>query len=389
MIRWAYNREADYILIGGRIAGDVRSLQVEGPSGILKCSPPRFVPRYYPSKREIHLPNGVIGSVRYGDEPDGFRGFQGGRGWLDELFRWKYAKVAFDNLMLGMREAGADGGTKLLITSTPKPTPLMRAILKDPDTYDTRGSTRDNRANLDPRWLAKIERLMAGIRHGRQELDGEVLEDCPGALWSWELVAKSWVELAPTLELIVIGVDPAMSEDGAGAETGIVVVGLGDDGHAYVLEDASGAYTAEGWASEVVELYRKYGANYVVAEVNNGGNLVTRNLRVEDPSVPVKTVHAKKGKRLRAEPVLAQYERGLVHHVLDGDPNRFAKLEHQQTQVDPDELRKARAKGSGQGDNEVDWYDRVDAEVYAVSFAMFDRPPDDAGDWLDAYRDVA
>lgn len=383
--RWAYTKAADNIMIAGRTATDVRTFMIEGKSGILRTSPPWFMPEYLPTKMEIRWPNGVIGTIRYGDAPNGFRGFDGKRAWLDELFHWNSAGDCYDNLILGLREAGEELGFKILITSTPRPTPLMRTVLNDPDTVDVRGSTSDNRANLDPKWLAKVTQLYGGTRLGRQELDGEVLEDCPGAGWDHEQITPHRVDEAPELEMIVIAVDPAMSEDGANAETGIVAVGRDEHGHCYVLEDATATYSAEGWGSKVVNLYRRHHANYVVAEINNGGNLVSRNIHVEDPGIPIKTVHAKNGKRLRSEPVAALYGRGLVHHVTFGDPGRFAALEYQMTQVDPDELRK-RKRSVNDDEHRKDRYDRADALVYGVSFAKYDAPPGKgAGGWLAGY----
>lgn len=391
---WAEAKVTEQILIAGRTAGDVRQLQIEGPSGILRRARPWFEPKYFPSKREVRWPNGVIGVIRYGDEPAGFRGFEGGRGWLDELFHWAYAEEAYDNLVLSMREAGTVGNTRMVITSTPRPTALMRRVLRDPDTRDVKGHTMDNRANVDPKWLRKMIAMFGNSRKGLQELAGEVLTDAPGAAWSFEVIARNRVDKIPAINLVVIGVDPAFTEDGHNAETGIVVVGIGDNGHAYVLEDASGIYSAEGWASAVVFLHRKWDAAYVVAEVNNGGNLVARNIHVEDPSVVVVDVNAKQGKRLRSEAFVALYGRGMIHHMVGAtpqepgtDPNRFAALEYEMAQVDPDEMRRKKSAGDDELEPGVprDLYDRVDALVYALSYGMFGKPPEDVDDWLDGY----
>lgn len=382
VIKWAREHVTDNILIGGRTSTDVRSFQIEGKSGILKVSPPWFMPEYQPSKMRLVWPNGVIGTIRYGDAPNGFRGFEGGRAWLDELFHWGCASECWSNLLLGLREIGKEVGTKIVITSTPIPTPLMREVLADPDTVDVRWPTKDNRANVDPRWLTKMTAKWGGTRFGLQELEGEILEDCPGASWRLDQIAPYRVEVAPTLELIVVAVDPAMTEDGSGAETGIVVVGRAENGHCYVVEDATGVYGAEAWGYKVAELYRRWKANYVVAEINNGGTLVARNIHVEDPSIPIKTVHAKNGKRLRSEPVVALYGRGLVHHVTQGDPSRFSALEHQMTQVDPDDIKRSKKTE----DERRDRYDRADALVYGVSFAKYNAAPGDASGWLDGYQ---
>lgn len=385
VIKWARNKEAMDILIGGRTSTDVRTYQIEGKSGILRVSPPWFMPIYNVSKMSLVWPNGVRATIRYGDTPAGFRGFEGGRAWLDELFHWGQARACWDNLIFGLREAESVGGTRIMITSTPLSTPLCREIIADPDTVDRRGTTMDNRANLDQKWLAKVQSRYGGSRFGMQELEGRVLDDCPGAGWTFDQVAPHRVDEAPDLEVIVIAVDPAMKDDGPNAETGIVVVGRAANGHCYVVEDITGQYKAELWGYKVAELYRRYNANYVVAEINNGGNLVTRNIHVEDSSIAVRTVNAKNGKRLRSEPVVALYGRGLVHHVTHGDPHRFDDLEHQMTQVDPDDLRVR--KGSVNDSGPRDRYDRADALVYGVSFAKYDAPPGaGVGGWFAGYK---
>lgn len=348
---WARERKFKQILIAGRTAGDVRSLQVEGPSGIIARSPPWFMPNYEPSLRQITWPNGVVGVIRYGDEPDGFRGFEGGGAWLDELFHWKYATAAYDNLMLGMREKGA---IRIMITSTPKPTELCKRILKHRRTIDVKGSTYDNRDNLSAEYFEDVVSQFEGSRVGLQELYGEVLTDTPGAQWKYETIARFRVEEPPELERVVVAVDPATSYGEKSDETGIVVAGRGVDRHAYPLADRSGRYAPDQWARQVVKAFREFEANLVVAETNNGGDMVEHTLRTVDPNIPIKKIHAKKAKRIRAEPVAALYEQGKVHHVGLG----FSLLEDQLVSTDLDD-----PKRDGHDD-------RLDALVYAITELM-------------------
>lgn len=361
--KWARLKVSKQILIAGRIAGDVRSLMIEGPSGILATSPPWFRPHYEPSKRQITWPNGVIGVIRYGDEPDGFRGFEGGRAWLDELFHWMKADAAYDNLILGMRELG---DIRMLITSSPKPTKLCRDIAKESDTIDVKGSTFDNAVNLAPKYLAKIRKRFEGTRQGRQELYGEILSDNPAAQWKYETIAEHRVDAAPELERVVVGVDPAATYGEKSDETGIIVAGVGGrERHGYVIADHSLRAHPQEWATAVVRAFRKHRANLVVVETNNGGDMVEHTLRMVDDTIPIKRVHAKKAKRTRAEPVAALYEQGRVHHVggpgcshLDQESQVMHELEEQLCNIDLD------------AHDEHD--DRLDALVYALTELMVD-----------------
>lgn len=370
---WAEREESKQILIAGRTAGDVRSLMIEGPSGILATAKPWSRPLYEPSKRQITWPNGVIGVIRYGDEPDGFRGFEGGRAWLDELFHWKRASDAYDNLLLGMREAGC-GGVRIMVTSTPKPTKLCKELIKDPDTVVTNGSTYDNAANLDKKWLAKVRKKYEGTRTGKQELHGEVLEDNPGASWTYDIIARNRVEPdeVPPLDRIVVGIDPATSHGPDSDETGIVVGGRAANGHGYRLQDLSLRAKPDGddgWAKVAIMAYHRWNANAVVVEDNNGGDLVEAVLRVIDKQVPIIRVHAKNGKRVRAEPIAMLDEQGQIHSVGTG----MDELETQMATVDLD---------AGE-----DHDDRIDAYVHAMTELLLDGGG--RGDPLAALRAMA
>mgnify|MGYP003531811726 FL=1 len=335
---------AKRIALVARSAADVRDVIVEGESGLLAVSHPSERPTWEPSKRRLTWPNGAIATTYSADEPDQLRGPQHDYAWADELAAWRYPD-AWDQLLFGLR-LGAD--PRVIVTTTPRPTPIIRALVTSPTTHVTRGRTRDNAANLAPGFLDAIVARFEGTRLGRQELDGEILDDNPGALWKRDGIDAARVSQAPDLRRIVVGVDPAVTANAASDETGIIVAGLGFDGRYYVLGDYSGRYSPDQWASRVVKAYRDHKADRVIAERNQGGDLVEQNLRTVDRTLPVTTVHAKRGKALRAEPVSSLYEQGRVSHV-----GALAALEDQMTAWDP------------AGDAESP--DRVDALVYALA----------------------
>lgn len=335
-----------------RTVPDARDVMVEGESGILAVSPPSFRPKYEPSKRRLTWPNGAVATTFSAEEPDLLRGPQHHAAWADELAAWRYDD-AWDQLQFGLR-LGSD--PRVVVTTTPRPTPLVRSILKDPTTVVTRGSTYENRANLAPAFLEKIVRKFEGTRLGRQELNAELLDDVPGALWKRADIDRRRVRHAPELRRVVVAIDPAVTAEVDSDETGIVVAGVGtcscDRGipalHGFVLSDRSGRSHPAEWARAAVDAYRTHKADRIVAEVNQGGDLVETTIRTIDKSVAYRAVHAAKGKRLRAEPVAALYEQGKVHHV-----GSFAALEDQMTTWDPLVDDKSP--------------DRVDALVYALT----------------------
>ena len=332
------------VALVARTAADVRDVIVEGESGILAISPPSERPTWEPSRRRLTWPNGAIATTYSADVPDQLRGPQHDLAWSDELAAWQYPD-AWTQLLLGLR-LGRD--PRVVVTTTPRPTPIIRQLIASTTTHVTRGRTMDNAANLAPQFLDAVVRQYEGTRLGRQELDGEVLDDNPGALWKRDGIDAARVSQAPDLRRIVVGVDPAVTANAASDETGIIVAGLGFDGRYYVLGDYSGRYSPDQWASRVVKAYRDHKADRVIAERNQGGDLVEQNLRTVDRTLPVTTVHAKRGKALRAEPVSSLYEQGRVSHV-----GALAALEDQMTAWDP------------AGDAESP--DRVDALVYALA----------------------
>lgn len=302
-------------------AADVREVLVEGPSGLLNIAPGHARPIYEPSKRRLTWPNGAIASLYSADEPDRLRGPEHDGLWADEIAAWRYPET-WDLAVMGLRR----GSARAICTTTPKPVRIVRELLarEGQDVVVTRGRTRDNAANLSPAALAAMEARFGGTRLGRQELDGELLDDVPGALWQRGWIDRDRTTTHPDLKRVVVAVDPAVSNHEGSDETGIVVVGLGVDGHLYVLADETDRYGPLDWARRAISAYREHEADRIVAEVNNGGLMVETTLRSVDPAIPFKAVHASRGKVVRAEPVSALYEQRKVHHV-----GTFADLEDQ------------------------------------------------------------
>ncbi|HEY5088287.1 MAG TPA: terminase family protein, partial [Gemmatimonadaceae bacterium] len=320
-------------------ASDARDVIVEGESGILAISPPWNRPIYEPSKRRLVWPNGAIVTLYSAEEPERLRGPQHDFAWGDELAAWKYVDEAYDQLQFGLR---LGSNPQALYTTTPKPIPIIRELLKDPKCVVTRGSTYENRANLAPSFFESVIEKYEGTRLGRQELGGEVLEDVEGALWSQAVIdaARMTPDVFRQVRVgrTVVAVDPSVSNTADTDETGIIAGcrGLGrcpcgKDRCAYVLRDASGQMPPIKWAREAVRLYNELDADRVVGEVNNGGDLVETQFRVVAPDLSYKAVHASKGKRTRAEPVEALFEQGRVHHI-----GIFPGLEDEMTGWVPD-----------------------------------------------------
>lgn len=354
----------------GATASDVRDIMVEGPSGILATAKPENPVHYSPTKRKLEWANGAVALCFSADEPERFRGVQCEAAWADELASWRYEE-SWKQLQLGLRLGKFP---RTVVTTTPRPTRLIKRlaraslpthdsegnVITPPRNHITKGTTYDNIANLAEAFIQEITQEYEGTRFGRQELYAEILEDSESALWTRELIEDHRIEPTPggdrvpkELKKIVIGVDPAVTFGEESDETGIIVCGLDYSDKAWVLQDASGKYTAEGWARRVVDVYSSWEDEYfpesimVVAEHNMGGELVERNIVVENPKVNVKLVRAKKSKVLRAEPVSTAYERHKVYHV-----GMFDKLEDQMCTYEA---------GS---DNSPD---RLDALVYALT----------------------
>ncbi len=337
-------RRYPLVNIIGATADDARDIMIEGESGILGVCPNKERPVYRPARRSLEWPNGARTLIFTADEPERLRGKQHMRLWADEVAAWRYPD-AWDQAMLGLR-LGDD--PRAVVTTTPKPVRLVRELLAAKTTAVTRGSTYDNAANLAPAFLEQIVTKYEGTRLGRQELEAELLDDVPGALWTRAVLDDLRVAAAPDLQRVVVGIDPAVTSGEAADETGLVVAGKGVDGAYYVLADRTCRLSPDGWARRAVAAYREWKGDRVVAEVNNGGEMVEHLLRTVDPYVPYTAVHATRGKRVRAEPIAALYEQGRVHHV-GGLPD----LEDQMCNFTPDGY-----DGSP---------DRVDALVWALT----------------------
>jgi len=356
----------------GETAADTRKVMVEGESGLQHVGPKNNRPEYQPSNRQLLWANGSQATTYNGLEPDQLRGPQHHLLWFDELAKMRYAKDAFDQGMFGLR-LGDD--PRWIATTTPRPIPLLKELIarKDKGVVVTKGKTSDNLVNLAPTFRANVISRYEGTRLGRQELDAEILDDAPGALWSRRALEEYRVSEFPALKRVVVGVDPAVTSGENSNETGIVVAGVGPDGHGYILQDESGVYTPDEMGRRVVAAYRLFDADAVVVEVNQGGDLLKHILRSVAANLPIKQVRATRGKYVRAEPVAALYEQGRVHHV-----GMFATLEDQMTVFTPDRLDML-DRGSSP--------DRVDALVWALtelfplitSQSRIDRKPADFG----------
>jgi phage terminase large subunit-like protein len=326
---------------------------VEGESGILAISPKHDRPEYQPGLRRITWPNGAIATCYSADEPDRLRGPQHDAAWCDEIASWRYPD-AWDMLMLGLR---IGKNPRVVATTTPRPVKLIRDLLarEGRDVVVTRDRTIENVANLAPAFLSEIMRRYEGTRLGRQELDAEVLEDVPGALWQRDWFDRDRVTAAPGLTRVVVAIDPAMSSTDGSDETGIIVAGIDSGDHGYVVDDISGRMAPHEWATKAVEAYRRYQADRIVAEVNAGGDMVQATLRTIDTNVSFTAVRASRGKVIRAEPVAALYEQRKVHHV-----GSLSMLEDQLCGFTSD-FDRSRAGYSP---------DRLDALVWALSDLM-------------------
>ena len=353
---------ARFALVGASL-GEARRVMVEGESGLLAIGRPAARPMYEPSKRELRWPRGAIATLYSAGEPESLRGPQHSHAWCDEIAKWdmagERAENAWNNLLLGLR-LGED--PRAVCTTTPRAVPLMRRLLGQPDVIVGRGRTADNRDNLPTGYFRQIQARFGRSLLARQELDGEMIDEIEGALWSRELLERCREDAATSgpgapMRRVVIGVDPPASSGGDAC--GIVVCALGEDGIGRVLADASVRKpTPERWARAVAMTVRGWAADRVVAEANNGGEMVRSVLHAAEISLPVKLVHASRGKVARAEPVLTLYENARVRHV-----GQLPQLE--------DELCGLMAGGAYEGPGRSP--DRADALVWALSELMLER----------------
>jgi phage terminase large subunit-like protein len=338
----------------GRTAADVRDTMIEGESGLLSVFKLSERPEYQPSKRRVVFHNGAMAYCYSSDEPDQLRGPQHHSGWVDELATFGNLDKVISNYRLGMRLGRSP---RVAVTTTPRPRKEIREMRHSPTTVVTGGTTYENLANLAPVFHDQVVRKYEGTRLGRQELQGEYLEDVEGALWTLDLIDQHRADLDRVKPFIrrmeiVVAIDPAVSY--GGDETGIVIVGkLEDEG--FVLADKSGHFSPHDWARTAIMAATSWGAGYIVAEKNQGGEMVQATLQSAGlpRGVRYRPVTASKGKRLRAEPISTLYERGLIHHV-----GVFASLEDQMTTWTPDDKVSP---------------DRLDALVWACSHLFYRR----------------
>lgn len=348
-----------WLVLGGRGAGKTRTGAewVSGvalgrpPSGLLSLHPARDRPAWSPSRRRLEWANGAVAQLFSSEDPDALRGPQFSAAWCDELAKWRQGQATWDMLQFGLRLGERP---QEVVTTTPRPIPLLRRLLADPAVAVSRAATRDNAPHLAPAFLEAVVGAYGGSRLGRQELDGEMVEERPDALWTRDGLEAGRASRAPPLARVVVAVDPPASSGARADACGIVAAGVDADGAGYVLADA----TASGlkppdWAARAIALYRRLEADALVVEVNQGGEMATAVLREVDASVPVTPVRATRGKYLRAEPVSVLYGQGRVRHV-----GAYPELEDEMCDFGPGGLSAGRSP------------DRLDALVWALTHLM-------------------
>ena len=359
-------------------AADGRDVMVQGPSGVLTVHPPEFRPRYVKSDRCLYWPNGATALVFSAEEPDQLRGPQHGAAWSDETCKWRYSQETWDMLQFGLREGT---NPRQLVTTTPRPLPILRDLLKREGekygTYVTRGRTYDNADNLAATFIRKMKDRYEGTRLGRQELHAELLDDVPNALWTRAMLERrtafapmsagmSPEETLPDMARVVVGVDPSgtSGEEDNADSVGIVVAGRGMDGRYYVLADETTDLGPSGWSRVVASAYSNNAADLVVGERNFGGAMVEFTVRTADRNINYKDVTASRGKAVRAEPIASMYELGRVRHV-----GTLAELEDQMMSF---------TRNGYVGDKSPD---RADALIWALTELMFGDEDYDPAMW--------
>ncbi len=337
------------IALVGETFADVREVMVEGVSGLLSVHSKAERPHWVPTRRRLEWPNGAVAQAFSSEDPEALRGPQFDGAWCDELAKWRHAEETFDMLQFGLR-LGDD--PRQLVTTTPRPVPLLKRLLGLPGTAVTHAPTRANAPFLAPGFLEAVVSRYAGTRLGRQELDGELIEDRPDALWSRDRLETLRVDRAPQeMSRIVIAIDPPASSGRRSDACGIVAAGLGADGLAYVLADRSMARARPSdWAAAATGLWHGLHADCLVAEVNQGGEMVAEVIAGADAGVPVRQVRATRGKFSRAEPVAMLYDQDRIRHV-----GTMPELEDEMVDFGPTGLSSGRSP------------DRLDALVWALT----------------------
>ncbi|MFV0279251.1 MAG: DNA-packaging protein [Rhodoblastus sp.] len=344
---------ASRIALIGETWADARDVMVEGVSGVLAAHDKWERPHWEASRRRLAWRNGAIAQVYSAEDPEALRGPQFDVAWCDEVAKWRYAQETWDMLQFSLR---LGDWPRVMVTTTPRPLGLLKKLMADPANVVTRASTRANAANLAPGFLHAIEQRYGGTRLGRQEIDGAIVEERPDALWSREIIERARIERAPPLARIVVAVDPPAASHARADKCGIVAAGVDGAGLVHVLADATlpAARPAE-WAARAVALYRDLEADALVAEVNQGGDMVAAVIAQADAQTPVVKVRASRGKYLRASPVALLYEQNRVRHV-----GAFPDLEDEMCAFGPDGL----VGGASP--------DRLDALVWAITHLALD-----------------
>lgn len=336
------------IALVGETEHDVREVMIEGVSGLLAVHPRRDRPMWSPSRKRLEWANGAVAYAFSAEDPESLRGPQFSCAWSDEMAKWRYAEATFDMLQFGLRLGSQP---RQLITTTPRPTALLKRLMIDLSSAVTRAPTQANALNLAPTFLKSVMARYQNTRLGRQELDGEIIEDRPDALWSRALIESCRVASAPPLVRIVVAVDPPASSSKRADACGIVAAGISEGGLVFVLaDDTVSAATPSTWAAKAIALWRRLEADALVAEINQGGEMVGAVIKQVDDAVPVTPVRATRGKWVRAEPVATLYEQGRVKHA-----GGFPALE--------DEMCDFASGGLSSGRSP----DRLDALVWAIT----------------------
>ncbi|MEL6298937.1 MAG: terminase family protein [Pseudomonadota bacterium] len=339
------------IALIGETIRDVRNTMIDGPSGLMAVHPQAERPQFDGARGRLVWPNGAIAQLFSAERPAGLRGPQFHAAWCDELIKWRHAEETWDMLQFGLRLGAAP---RAVVTTTPKPRPLLKRLVEDAATVVTRAKTVDNRAHLAASFISEMERRYAGTALGRQELDGDIIAETSGALWRRDWIEDARVGSAPPLGRVVVAVDPPVTAHVNSDACGIVVAGRGPDQRGYVVADRTLKGRAPSdWAAAVVAAFHDFEADAIVAEVNQGGDLVEQVIRQSDATVPIRKVRATRGKWVRAEPVAALYAQGRVAHV-----GLFNRLEDQMLQFGT----------SGGIDSRSP--DRLDALVWALTDLM-------------------
>jgi phage terminase large subunit-like protein len=345
------------IALVGETLDQAREVMVFGQSGIFACSPPDRRPEWQATRKRLVWPNGAVAQLFSASDPESLRGPQFDAAWCDELAKWKKGEDAWDMLQFALRLGDRP---RQVVTTTPRNTPLLRRLLEAPGTAVTRAPTAANRMHLAKDFIDRIAAQYDGTRLGRQELQGELLAEAEGALWTWESLDRAHVRREVVPDRVVVAVDPPVSSGEGADECGIIVAGVAMQGPpqdwvAIVLEDGSLRGSPQAWAQRAVALFHKHRAERLVAEVNQGGDLVAALVRQVDPMVPYRAVRASRGKAARAEPVAALYEQGRVTHAA-----ALGALEAQMAAMTV-------AGFTGRGSP-----DRVDALVWAITELMIE-----------------